>query len=118
MGGGGLSKDSSLEAKRAVVTQRANARWDALLKGDLDTAYQYLSDASKQTYSLEVYKKKVHSGMWREVKINSVSCGEQICWAQMTMTYDHPKMKGVQTPFSESWIIEKGNAWFVYQPST
>jgi hypothetical protein len=26
-------------------------------------------------------------------------------------------MKGVQTPFTESWIIENGNAWFVYQPA-
>jgi len=25
-------------------------------------------------------------------------------------------MKGVQTPLGESWIIEKGTAWYIYQP--
>ena len=33
---GGLTKDSPPEAKQAVVTERAKARWQALIKGDLD----------------------------------------------------------------------------------
>ncbi len=115
--GGDLSKDSPLEAKRAVVTQRVNARWDALIKGDLDSAYAYLSAASKQAYPLNVYKNKVKPGMWRSVKIDAIECDGDICWAKMILTYDHRAMKGIQTPFTESWIIENGNAWFVYQPS-
>ena len=114
--GGGITKDSPIEAKRAVVTERINARWDALIKGDLDGAYTYLSPASKAAYPLEVYKGKVHPGMWRSVRIDSLDCEGEICSAKMTLTYDHPNMKGVQTPFSEQWIIEKGNAWFIYQP--
>ncbi len=115
--GGSLSKDSPIEAKREVLTQRINARWDALIKGDLDTAYTYLSAASKEAYPLKVYKSKVKPGGWRSVKIDEIGCDAEICWAKMVLTYDHRVMKGVQTPFTENWIIEKGNAWFVYQPS-
>ena len=116
MPGGGLSKDSPPEVKAAVVSERAQARWDALIKGDLDQAYTYMSEASQQQYSLKVYKNRTKPGMWKAVKINSVDCVAEICNLSMTLTYDHRMMKGVQTPLSESWIIEKGTAWYIYQP--
>ena len=112
-----LSKESPPDVKRAVLTERIDARWAALIKGDLDQAYTFMSQASKDAYPLGVYKSKVHPGMWRSVKIDSIDCDGAVCWAKLVLTYDHPTMKGIQTPFSESWIIENGNAWFVYQPS-
>ncbi|MEO8740805.1 MAG: hypothetical protein ABI537_14030 [Casimicrobiaceae bacterium] len=112
-----LSKDSPQEAKNAVLTERINARWSALIKGDLETAYTYLSAASQNAYPFSVYKAKVHPGMWRAVKIDAIGCDGAVCWAKMTLTYDHKSMKGVQTPFSESWVIDKGTTWFVYQPT-
>jgi hypothetical protein len=114
---GELGKDSPQEAKNAVLTERINARWNALIKGDLDTAYTYLSAASKDAFPFSVYKSKVHPGMWRSVKIDAIGCDGAVCWAKMTLTYDHKLMKGVQTPFSESWVIDKGTAWYVYQPT-
>jgi hypothetical protein len=114
--GGGITKDSPIEAKRAVLTERINARWEALIKGDLDQAYAYLSAASKEAYPLNVYKGGTRPGMWKAVKINSIDCEGEICLAGMTLTYDHRMMKGVQTPFAEQWIIEKGTAWYIYQP--
>jgi hypothetical protein len=116
-GAGSLTKDSPPEVKRAVLTDRINARWDALIKGDLDQAYTFLSQASKAAYPLDVYKNKVKPGMWRAAKIDSIDCDGAVCWAKMVLTYDYRTMKGVQTPFTESWIIENGNAWFVYQPA-
>jgi hypothetical protein len=112
-----VTADSPIEVKREVVTKRINARWDALIAGNIDTAYSYLSEASRTAYPLPVYKAKVKPGFWRAVKIESIDCDGGTCWARMMLTYDYRTMKGVQTPFSESWIIEKGDAWFVYQPS-
>jgi hypothetical protein len=63
--------------------------------------------------SLKVYKAKHKPGMWRAVKIESMQCEAEICKAKMILTYDHERMKGIQTPFEESWIIEKGTAWYV-----
>src|ERR1700680_1859514 len=109
----GSGADLALEAKKALVTERINARWQALIKGDLDAAYTYMSAASKETMPLTAYKAKIKPGMWRSVKINAIVCEVEICTASMTLTYDHRLMKGIQTPFQESWIIEKGTAWFV-----
>ena len=110
---GALSKDSTDDAKRSVVSERINARWQALIKGDLDRAYTYMSGASQETMPLKVYKDKIKPGMWRSVKIESLQCEAEICKAKMILTYDHERMKGIQTPIEESWIIEKGTAWYV-----
>jgi hypothetical protein len=112
-----LTKDSPPEVKRAVLTERINARWDALIKGDLDRAYTFMSQASKDAYPLSVYKAKVHPGMWRSVKIEGIECEVDICKASLQLTYDHRVMKGITTPLLEVWTIDQGNAWFVYQPA-
>ena len=113
MSGGG--KDLAPEAKQALVTERLNARWNALIKGDLDQAYTFMSAGSQEAMPLKLYKEKIKPGMWRAVKIDSMNCDAEICQVRMTLTYDHRMMKGVQTPFQETWILEKGNAWYVYR---
>jgi hypothetical protein len=111
----GNVKEMTPEAKQALVTQRINARWDALIKGDLEGAYKFMSTGSQEAMPFSVYQAKVKPGMWRSVRIDSMECETEICQAKMTLTYDHRLMKGVQTPFQETWILEKGNAWFVYR---
>jgi len=111
----GDGKDLAPEAKQALVAERINARWNALIKGDLDQAYTFMSAGSQEAMPLKVYKEKTKPGMWRAVKIDGMVCEVEICQVKMTLTYDHRMMKGVQTPFQETWILEKGNAWYVYR---
>jgi hypothetical protein len=113
--GFGISKDSDPAAKQKVVAQRAEARWQSLIKGDLDAAYAYLSEGSKATTPLDVYKAKIRPGMWRQAKVEKVECEAEVCKVEMQITFDHKLMKGIQTPLNESWIIEKGSAWYVYR---
>jgi hypothetical protein len=108
-------KDMTPETKTALVTERINARWAALMKGDLDQAYTFMSAGSQEAMPLRVYKAKIKPGMWRAVKVEGVDCEVEICQARMMLTYDHQRMKGIQTPFQETWILEKGNAWYVYR---
>jgi hypothetical protein len=115
MAGFGINKDSDPTAKQKVVAERAEARWQSLIKGDLDAAYAYLSEGSKATTPLDVYKAKIRPGMWRQAKVEKVECEAEVCKVQMQITFDHKLMKGVQTPLNESWIIEKGSAWYVYR---
>ncbi len=42
-----LSADSAGEQKQKVVAERAQARWNVLIKGDVEAAYQFLSTGSK-----------------------------------------------------------------------
>jgi len=102
------------EAKQALVKQRATSRWDLLVKDDLDAAYAYMSPGSRETTSLESYKLNFRRGAFREGKVETVTCDGDACLAKVMVTYDHPKMKGITTPVLESWIIDGGQAWYVY----
>ena len=108
-----VSADSSPEAKRDAVAARAEARWQALIKGDLDAAYQYLSPGSKATISLPVYKATHKVGMYRAAKVDSVTCEGAACKVVLTIRYDYKTYKGVDTLLTEQWVIEGGQAWIL-----
>jgi len=95
------------------VEARAAARWQALLKGDLETAYQYLSPASKEVIPLDVYKGKHKIGMYRAAKVDAVACEADVCTVTMSVTYDYKRKKGIVTPLTEKWVISGGRAWYV-----
>jgi hypothetical protein len=114
---GGLSSDSSATEKESVVAERAKARWQALIKRNYQEAYGYFSPASKDTTSLAVYQAKVAGIDYRAVRIDKVECKAEVCTVKLTLTYDYPqsKAKDVVTPLDENWIIDKGQAWFVFR---
>jgi hypothetical protein len=112
---GGSLKDASPAAQRGAVTERANARWAALIKGDLDAAYLFLSPASRQVVTLDEFKARTKGSGLREAKVDSVECEPEVCKVWLSLTYDHRLMKGITTPISESWVIDQGQAWYVWQ---
>ena len=105
---------TSPEAKQDLVRQRATSRWDLLIKDDMDAAYAYLSPGSRETTSIEKFKRNFRRGAFRQARVDTVTCDGDACVARMYVTYDHPKMKGITTPVLESWIIDGGQAWLVY----
>jgi hypothetical protein len=111
----GLNADSSPEAKQKVVAERAEARWQLMIKGDIEHAYDFLSAGSKAATSLAVYKSKIKPGIWRKAKTDWVDCKAELCTVQMLITYDFGRMKGIETPLQETWIIENGSAGYVYR---
>ena len=112
-GMGGLSADSSADAKRDVVSTRAKARWDALIKEDVAQAYTYLSPASRATLPLEAYRAKQRVGLYKAAKVDDVKCEADVCTVSLSITYDYKQFKGVTTPLVEKWVIAQGQAWFV-----
>jgi len=111
----GLTADTPVDVKQKAVAARAKARWDALIKPDLASAYTFLSPASRATMSVDAYKGKHNVGMYRAVTINSVNCEAERCTVNLTLTYDYQRFKGMTTPLVERWIITDGQAWFVEQ---
>jgi hypothetical protein len=109
-----LSADSPDEEKVRVVRERANARWQAVISKDFDAAYEYLSPASRATVTRAGFKTLASRLQYRAAKVQSVACEAQICKVKLEITYDTPMMKGVDTPLNESWVIEKGQVWFVW----
>jgi hypothetical protein len=115
---GGLTKDSPPEEKQAVVKERANARWAALIKGDIDTAYAYSSPASRKAVSIESFAGRRGAAKYTAATVESVTCEAEACQVEIKLTYDYPVMrgkvaKGIQTPLTETWVLDNGTAWMV-----
>lgn len=116
-GMGGLSKDSTAAEKESAVAERAKARWQALIKRNYEEAYGYFSPASKDATSLAAYQSKIAAMNYRDASVDKVQCVAEVCTVKLTLTYDYPPAKatGVVTLLDENWIIDKGQAWFVYR---
>lgn len=110
-----LGPNSAPEAKQAAVTERAKARWNAELKGDLDASYTFLSPATRQVVSLATYKTRGQATRLKAAEVESVKCEGAACRVRVLVTYDHRLMKGITTPIEEDWIIEDGQAWYVHR---
>jgi hypothetical protein len=112
-----LAKDSPAALKEKVVGERANARWQALIKRDYKGAYAFLSPASRETTSLPTFQARFEAAEYRAVAIEKIECAEEVCKVMLKLTYDLPpaKVRGVVTPLDEDWIIDQGQAWFVFR---
>lgn len=114
---GELAPNAPAALKEKVVAERANARWQALIERDYAKAYTFFSPASRETTPLARYREQIQAIEYRAVKIDKVECVEAVCKVKLTLTYDFPpaKARGVVTPLDEDWIIDKGQAWFVFR---
>ena len=108
-----MSSASPAEVKVAAVTERSNARWQAMIKGDFQTAYGMMTDASRKSVTLEGFRGRSRSVVFKDAKVQKVSCEAESCKVDVFVTYDHPKLKGVGFPATETWVIEHGMFWYV-----
>ena len=112
---GGFSASSPVEQKNASVRERAISRWQALIGNDIPRAYEFLSPATREVVSLDQYRAKVARGTFRAAKIDTVDFEAELSKVKIQRTYDRARMKGIQTPVEETWIIEQGQFWYVYR---
>ena len=108
-----VTSESPLETRRDVVRARATERWQAVIKGDLDKAYGFMSETSWQATSLDRFKARSRVAAFTGAEIQKVECEAEICRVDVFVTYDHRLMKGVGMPLRETWVIERGNAWYI-----
>ncbi len=114
-GFGGVTKDSSPEAKRAAVTERVNARWAALIKGDMDTAYTFFSPATRQLLTLGTYRQQARGSGFRKAEISSVTCEAEVCQVAVVVTLDLRQMSGLQSTVDETWVLDNGQYWYTWR---
>jgi hypothetical protein len=95
------------------VVSRAQERWDALVKGDVKTAYGYLSPGSRQVMDLTNYESTLRKGFWKSAKVDKAVCASpQSCDAHVTIEYEFRGMR-TKTPLRETWIKEGSDWWLV-----
>lgn len=112
-----LGPDSPAAEKERVVAERASARWQAIIRKDFAAAYEYFSPASREVISAQAFTGRMSVFPYRAIKVDKVECEREVCMADLTLTYDHPQMNmtNVPTLLKESWIIDRGQAWFVFR---
>lgn len=113
----GLKHDAKVDSSRLdpkdEVAGLASARWDALIKGDLAKAYEYLSPGTRSLMSLDLYKAKIRTGSWKKATVDSVSCDKDSCKVSLLIEHSFKGMKSIETPLFEDWLQESGRWWFV-----
>jgi hypothetical protein len=108
------------ESQRAVLTERAEGRWNALIKGDIDKVYTYTSPEYRSVVSLQQYKGKYgHVITWRMAKVGNVSYDDStVATVSVEVTYrvDVPGTGGeaieTQKAVSEKWIYKDREWWY------
>jgi hypothetical protein len=101
------------KGREALVKERAQARWDAVVNDRLDVAYGYFSPASRSLFSLTDYIRTVKAGFWKAAQVDGVECQEEeLCDALVTIEYEFQGRR-VRTPMREAWIRTDGNWWYV-----
>lgn len=96
-----------------VVAKQALSRWDALIKGDVAAAYEYLSPGTREVMSLDLYKTRIRVGGWHKAKVDTVSCEQDRCDVSLLIEYSYRDMKSIETRLNESWIQDSGKWWYV-----
>lgn len=96
-----------------VVRQRAQARWDAMVKSDFNAAYGYLSPGSRSVITASDYAASLKSGFWKSAVVDKVECrSAQSCEVSATIEYDFMGRR-TKTPLQESWIREGSEWWYL-----
>jgi hypothetical protein len=96
-----------------VVKEKAQARWDALVRGDSRAAYEYLSPTSRAVLTPDAYAASLRPGFWKLAKVDSVSCAtKDSCDAQVTIEYEHQGRR-MKTPARETWIRDGSQWWYL-----
>lgn len=105
-----------------VVAERAQARWEALVAGNIQDAYQYYSPGYRSGVSAGALAGQVagRQVQWKKANIHEVTCEEAVCRAVVFVDYQArsplPRVGRLEssTRVEETWI-ESGGNWY-YAP--
>jgi hypothetical protein len=109
-----LGPSSPKEEKVKVVSERAQARWKAVIGKDFAGAYEYLSPKSRATVTPAGFKAIASRLAYRAADLKDVTCEVETCKVTFLITYDAKLMKEVHSLLEESWIIDGGQAYMVW----
>ncbi len=111
----GLTACAALErrAPQEVIKERAQARWNALVKGDIRAAYAYLSPGSKAVMTEDDYRDSIKRGFWKSAVVEKVICpAPDSCDVGTAIEYEIQGRR-IKTPTKETWIREGSDWWYV-----
>jgi len=112
---GGCATANLGRSDKEIVAERAQQRWDLLVKSDFAGAYRYISPAGRELLKPEAYASSLSRGFWTGAKVDLVECqAVDACGVDVWIEYQYRGMK-MKTPVHEKWIKQKSDWWFVYE---
>ncbi len=108
------------QTQRDVLKQRAEARWAALIKGDVDAAYAFTTPAYRSVVTVQQYRGKYgRVAGWRLARVLDVSYDDPaVATVSVEVTYRavFPGAGGqaveTQKLVSEKWIYKDRDWWY------
>jgi len=104
-----------------TLVKRSQARWDAILARDYDTAYAlyspgYRSTRSRTDFEIEI---RSHRIRWTKATYRSHTCEGQVCTVKFEIEYEAPRpVPGISKwdgkgTIEDTWIQSSGEWWYV-----
>lgn len=115
----GSEKWRAVEQKK--IQQRAEARWDALIKRDMKKAYAFTTPAYRNVVTLQQYVAKYGRVLdWRKARVLNVSYDDlTVATVSLEITYRvafrDTAGAEIETPsvVSEKWIYKDREWWYI-----
>ena len=107
------------DASEAAVKERAQMRWDALIKGSYEGAYKLTPPSYRAIYTADQYRSKFGGALkWTGAEALSAECQAEKCVVVVNVSV-RPMARGragapVTTAINETWVKEDGQWWFVH----
>lgn len=107
------------EVDETLLRERVSARWQALIKGDFEAAYQFETPAYRSIYTPSQFRYQFgNQTLWRMANIVNIHYDDPIvARVQVEVTYhyaDPGKGQGVQNMthrVGEVWLRKEGQWW-------
>ena len=100
-----------------IVTKRAQAYWDARLKGDASTAYGLTNDAFRQAVDEDKFKRGHMATFAVGAEVQKVECDAQKCDVGINLKVNPPlpgkKIGTIDMYSKQTWLLEDGQ-WKLY----
>ncbi len=115
-----LSACATTTGTKQSIEERAMARWDTLLSGDLAGAYEFLSPGFRSSVPSAQYQKSLFLNRveWTHARYIESECGETTCKVSILLAYTlRGGLPGVSSfegsdRVEESWILS-GKNWYL-----
>jgi len=101
----------------AILRERAEARWQALIEGDFDSAYTFEAPSFREVYPLKAYRGRFGRAIaWTDAKVTKIAFeGDDTAQLRVMVEYKILDPAGQvmygQSPLEESWIRSEDQWW-------
>jgi hypothetical protein len=112
---GGCATANLGRSDKEIVAERAQQRWDLLVKSDFTGAYAFMSPGGRELTKPDAYAGTLRAGFWSAAKVDHVECpSADLCEVDVWIEYRYRGLQ-MRTPVREKWIRQKSEWWFLLE---